>query len=375
MKRIITLVLSLIMVLCATINLWGCSGHVCKYSWTVVYDSTCEKEGVLEGICSGCGDKTYVDLEKKEHDYDTDNICKYCGEEKGKFYVDSSSTLGWTIDSVKEKINAYGGNNLFVDYYGFSIKDIYTYNGNLILGFGNFVISAGNVYTDYDNEDINLNIIKYLGCESYILYVIYTNGLRVSIGYINQNLNKESSIMVKSVLLNENNDLMVVFNDNHIEKVGKISTSKLDMVDEFLVYEKISSEQGYAVVGSDKNKIEQVEITSTHKGLPITRISKEAFYNCDNLKKVFINEGLKYISANAFGECENLEIITIPKSIESINENFADCNKLKIFYAGTAVEWQSVRTPKLLDNSKVYYYSQTYLKGGWRYVNDTPTLW
>ena len=109
--------------------------------------------------------------------------------------------------------------------------------------------------------------------------------------------------------------------------------------------------------------------------MPIKRISKEAFSNCDNLKKVFTNEGLKYISANAFGGCENLEIITIPKSIESMNENFADCTKLKILYAGTAVEWQNVRKSKSLDNSKVCYYSATYLKGGWRYVNGTPTLW
>ena len=157
MKRTFIIVLSLITILCATINFGGCGGHTCNYSWTGVYDSTCNKKGVLEGICSECGDKTYVDLEKKEHDYDSNDICKYCGEERGKFYVDSSSTLGWTIDSVKEKISAYGGNNFFVNY--FSLKDIYTYNGNLILGFDDYVISAGNVYTNYDNEDSNLNVI------------------------------------------------------------------------------------------------------------------------------------------------------------------------------------------------------------------------
>ena len=62
----------------------------------------------------------------------------------------------------------------------------------------------------------------------------------------------------------------------------------------------------------------------------ITKISKEAFSNCDSLKSVIIPEGVTKIADSAFRDCPSLSSIVIPKSVIEIGEAaFKGCYSLK----------------------------------------------
>ncbi len=56
---------------------------------------------------------------------------------------------------------------------------------------------------------------------------------------------------------------------------------------------------------------------------------KFAFYNCNNLKTVVLNEGVKEL-IGAFGGCERLESINLPSTLITIgSETFEGCNSLE----------------------------------------------
>lgn len=51
----------------------------------------------------------------------------------------------------------------------------------------------------------------------------------------------------------------------------------------------------------------------------VSKIGFCAFSNCENLKEVFISDGVKYINAAAFFDCSNLTKVRIPGSITSLS--------------------------------------------------------
>lgn len=62
----------------------------------------------------------------------------------------------------------------------------------------------------------------------------------------------------------------------------------------------------------------------------ITKISKEAFCDCDSLKSVVIPEGVTKIGDSAFRDCPSLSSIVIPKSVTEIDDAaFKGCHSLK----------------------------------------------
>jgi len=71
-------------------------------------------------------------------------------------------------------------------------------------------------------------------------------------------------------------------------------------------------------------------IPDTFRGLPITSIGIQAFYNCTNLKSVTIPSSVTSIGESAFGSCTSLESVTIPSSVTSIGEAaFGSCTSLE----------------------------------------------
>lgn len=61
-----------------------------------------------------------------------------------------------------------------------------------------------------------------------------------------------------------------------------------------------------------------MNIPSTHKGLPVTRIGANAFENCISLTSVTIPLGVTAIGDSAFYGCESIASITLPDSVRSI---------------------------------------------------------
>ncbi len=116
-----------------------------------------------------------------------------------------------------------------------------------------------------------------------------------------------------------------------------------------------------------RNDIKKIVIPDTYDGLPVTRISAEAFRYCNNLesitipigitsigreafqgcqslKSITIPYGVSYIGMLAFYGCTALESVTIPNSVTQIESSVFDyCPRLKIItYTGTKAEWEKI---------------------------------
>ena len=61
----------------------------------------------------------------------------------------------------------------------------------------------------------------------------------------------------------------------------------------------------------------------------LRKINEYAFYFCNSLEAIELNEGLQVIADNAFSFCRELESISLPASLESISlSSFNSCNNL-----------------------------------------------
>ena len=67
----------------------------------------------------------------------------------------------------------------------------------------------------------------------------------------------------------------------------------------------------------DKN-VTEIVIPSEIKGCPVKRISDWAFRDCEKLKKVKIEKGLREIGHKAFYNCLELTTIEIPNTVTKI---------------------------------------------------------
>ncbi len=77
-----------------------------------------------------------------------------------------------------------------------------------------------------------------------------------------------------------------------------------------------------------------VHIPSTvqHNGrlYPVSTISCMAFYECEDLKEVTIDEGVTEIESKAFAGCSRLETVVLPSTLKSIGDDaFDGCPRLK----------------------------------------------
>lgn len=88
---------------------------------------------------------------------------------------------------------------------------------------------------------------------------------------------------------------------------------------------------------------EMSAVTSVTIGGYIEAIGS-AFTNCQTLKTVVIEDGVKIIGYSAFDMCTNLTAVTIPVSVTTINSfAFANCYSLNdIYYDGTKEQWESI---------------------------------
>ena len=99
-------------------------------------------------------------------------------------------------------------------------------------------------------------------------------------------------------------------------------------------------------------------------GNGVTSIPQQAFLWCDNLNSVAIGESVTTIEHQAFFDCPKLPIITIPKSVTTIEDDaFAGCNSLNIIrYRGTEAEWNAIRIGS--GNERLRTATKTYNYGG-----------
>ena len=78
------------------------------------------------------------------------------------------------------------------------------------------------------------------------------------------------------------------------------------------------SEDGTVTITAYEGREAFLSIPTKIDGYPVTGIGDSAFYNCRDIKKVDIPEGVTDIGASAFSWCINLERAALPESLASL---------------------------------------------------------
>ncbi len=95
-----------------------------------------------------------------------------------------------------------------------------------------------------------------------------------------------------------------------------------------VVYTFNTDTQTYSVTGFNSPS-SSITISSSVNGYPVTKIAERAFYSCEKIIHVQIEDGIERIEEYAFWGCHKLETIEIPDSVQFIGrEMFADCFRL-----------------------------------------------
>lgn len=80
---------------------------------------------------------------------------------------------------------------------------------------------------------------------------------------------------------------------------------------------------------TSKDELVYPELKTITVPASVERINSYAFYSCNGLTQLKLNDGVKYIDKNAFEQCSALKSIVLPKTLESIASNtFDNCKAL-----------------------------------------------
>lgn len=123
----------------------------------------------------------------------------------------------------------------------------------------------------------------------------------------------------------------------------------------------------------------QLKTVTFEAGIALASIPKRCFNYCDSLSTIAIPSGVTSLFLAAF-ENSGVTSIVLPASLVLVdNSSFSYCGSLTtVFYEGTATQWNSITIESYNNNltsTTRYYYSETYLAGGWHYEAGVPTLW
>ena len=168
---------------------------------------------------------------------------------------------------------------------------------------------------------------------------------------------------VASVEVDENGMLVITLTDGTVlpaielptgEPIEKGATRNLH-------YQKILGKEEYRVIGLGLASEQDIVISSTYNGLPVTEIGDNAFEretyitsveipdtvttlgsgafsNCDGLTSVTIGNSVTTIGDYAFCSCDSLTSVTIPDSVTTIGDSaFYYCDSLTSVTIGDSV--------------------------------------
>ena len=171
----------------------------------------------------------------------------------------------------------------------------------------------------------------------------------------------------------------IVFHNN-VTKIGREAFFNCGNIETLTIPDSVTAIDDWAFYWC--SGLESVTI-----GTGVKNIGWEAFYECYSLKTVVFADGATVIGDRMFGGCSALTDVIIPNSMAFIVANaFHRCSSLEnIYYKGTMEEWGKI----VIDDTNlygddnildfpIYYYSATKptTEGNfWHYVNGVPTVW
>jgi len=121
------------------------------------------------------------------------------------------------------------------------------------------------------------------------------------------------------------------------------------------------------IFGNEETHYYRYAIPSSLKTVVITSckaIGEEAFYNCRDINRVELPEGLETIGSRAFYLCRGLTSIVIPSTLKTIGKSaFLSSSVSRVDYTGTQAQWNSILIDgygnyngRIIDATKNYNY-------------------
>lgn len=316
----------------------GETEHEHKFSkFYVAKEATCTEDGILEAICE-CGEKTYQTLLSVGHKY-VNGVCGKCGEAENNFEdselitlpqdvtlglsiaeaYDVYESLGFYEDGVEDFKRTYFNetfylSEMFVDSLGGVHFTVYNTNGGVEIP-----IPLGDIRVDFPLETSASSVLNQI--------LINANGEVVALETDGTEKAFGSFANVKSIAVTKQNYLLICYNDNTAKVAGMLAVNSAPVVNSNLVYRKEGN--SYSVVRMIDERATSVEITLTHRGLPVKKIIVSAFMGCKNLRSAIIGDNVEEIIYGAFENCSALESVVVGSKVKYIGSYaFAGCNNL-----------------------------------------------
>ncbi len=348
------------------------STHDCD--WVILDEATCTEEGVKAGTCSDCNKEVILTIPKEEHEFEY-GCCTKCFAKNTVATLSENEKLGFSLSEVFGIIERYGYN---VDIYDFlnlftrisaknnTIECTYNFSGI------DFSFCVENMVSDYVVDSQYNLLIDGISISKESLYIVYKDGSTIPVGYIDElfyyeDFNYEK--IVKSVAINKQNQLLVVYEDNTVVLYGvvaeEISNTKPNIL--FMKTDNTYSCLGFLDINSKQTEI---NIAPSHRGEIVDSIASGAFWENKYLEKVVLSNEIKTIGDYAFSYCANLKDVDLGDSLEKIGEDafsycaieeitipisctvisrfaFYHCQNLsKIYYEGTIEQWKEIHIEK-----------------------------
>lgn len=145
--------------------------------------------------------------------------------------------------------------------------------------------------------------------------------LEISFSYTSRSGNYIKYYDYLDISLKDNDPTVVTYVDGNEEKLPE-DNSIFNVENGELISLNLTDEQ--------KSKISTCKICNEVDGQEISKIGKNAFKGCNNLKEIKIKGKVKSISEDAFALCTSLESVELGMSLRNIgNAAFRGCNNLK----------------------------------------------
>lgn len=383
MKRKLFAIGALCLCITGSLAFGGCNDK-CDHQWEnyIAIQPTCSETGLLEKLCTICGEKEYEDLAKTEHSFNEDNVCEICGEENdAEITLPENTSYGWDMEAVYDTYLHYGGTETYSDFlttlsqgYVDNIYVDFFSNLHFSLVWDNkeapmFISlkkseipglkssTSKQIYRIFAREILSLEQDKSYN----VLSVMYTDGVTAVLGALDAEHDEKQ---IRSIAVDKENRFVVCYEDNTALSVGMISTQSAPANQSKLVYERTAN--GYQVLGAVKSDETTIDIPYSHRGLGITHIAANAFADMTTLQSVTIGARVESIGEYAFYNCK-LPYVVIPATVKELGKGcFYTTNPDFIVYSEAEEgsywneNWRNQKT-------RVYY------KGEWSYdENGVP---
>ncbi len=269
--------------------------HEHAWQYYVVRVPFCEKTGVLEKICTACGQKVYEEIEANGHMY-ADGKCTVCGVtgSSGNELVripvpeGADNSGAWSMHKIYETGVSVGYQHNYQTFIGHLsngwMQDIYLDQVGLLhtttiydstYGKGEswaeipLAVAWGRVSPE-NPTTTQLSQVYQVEFKDDEMLITYSDGLQISAGKSITN-NMEEYIIGFGI--NKNNEFVIYYGDGTIAFAGKLAVGETPPNQSGFTYQ--IEEYGYTIVGVHIND-DVVKVPISHRGKPILAV--ESFY-------------------------------------------------------------------------------------------------